>query len=255
MAVSDHSSRNEMAFLARLGLGQQNTNILTNLQNLIGVLFGFASVTMELPLRYEFGSRYLNLLRILAAWQLMRIYNFFLNLPEIVNLRLVYSAERTIHPWFMYSFLTLAAVHLLRIWIRERSGIVWHSRSNGISWLSALPISDDLLYRFVEPACVIAGGWLLRSLDGPTAGWLILAGIAMFVRNQITAGHQRDMVLDVVDAKIEARYINEAQSDKPKQATAGWQATPIPVGDFFTSDSLDIRQGVSETRSTDAQKG
>lgn len=258
MALSDHSSRSNAEFLSRLTLGPTNTNILINIQNVLVILFGFASVTVEMALRKEYGSRYLNLLRIFSAWQLMRTYNFFLNLPEIVNFQLVYGEELTIHPFFMYCYVTLAAAHLFRTWIRERSGIVWHSRSNGISWLSFLPISDDVLFRYVEPAIVIAGGWFLRSVDGPTGGWLLFAGIAMFVRNMIVAGQQKDMILDVIDAQIEARYINQSQANPPKQQTAGWQVTPVPVGDLFAgndNESLDNRKAVQETISTNTRGG
>lgn len=255
--LSDQQSRAEVSHLSTMLMGPQSMNVLRNLQSLAVILLGFVSVTVEAFIRRDFGSRYWTLLRVVAAWQVMRFYVLLLNLPEIVRMSFGMGRPmRSMADWFTYAFLVLALVHLFRNWQRHRAGIPWHSQSFGISWLSFLPVHDYVLYRFIEPACVLVAGWLLSSVDGPTGGWLVLAGMALFVRNNMTFSMMRDRYLDIIDARIESRYFNEVQSGKPKQQTAGWQVVPIPQGNLFgDEDEIDISATVRETMQTATANG
>jgi hypothetical protein len=211
------------------------------------VFLGWASITLEVFVRRDFGERYLTAGRVLIG------YLFIQAVMALANLRLVVmmvlpgaeppGAPTAIHRWFVSSFLLLSLVHLLRIFLRNRAGIPWYSRAHGVSWLqfliplSGYRLSDWVLYRFVEPGLCLMVAWFLLPVllpdGGFTRNWLIFASLGLFFHNNMTYNHMRNKYLDLVDGEIVSRHFNEARQatggqSKSVYQTAGYSVIPVP---------------------------
>lgn len=123
--------------------------------NLIMIVLGWFSITVEVFLRHSFGSRYLSVLRLVLAYFTFQMVeglyfliaglfglgnpmSWFLSPP---NFSVLFGGNlhSFLYHCFLYGFFGLSALHLVMIAIRENAGQEWHSSSFGISWLSYLP--------------------------------------------------------------------------------------------------------------------
>jgi hypothetical protein len=194
------------------------------------------SASVEVYIRREFGERYI-------GW-----VHFFLSL---ILLNIVMTAFRIIYflpmigggiypklsSIYWYSFIFLTGYHMLRIWLRNRQGIAWHSRSPGISYLSFLPIDQWILYRFVEPALCIAFSLAIRPLAPFTGNWLLFASLCLLIKSNLIFNVARGRVLDVVDAQIEAKVMSGELAGQDKRQSAGW--SPVMVEPAILSASTE----------------
>ncbi|MBI1930627.1 hypothetical protein HYR99_41075 [Candidatus Poribacteria bacterium] len=58
----------------------------------------------------------------------------------------------------------------------------------------------------------------------------------------------RSRFLDIIDARMEACYFNEAIAQQPKTSTAGFSVAPVNVAHLFDdSEAQDLTATVSET--------
>lgn len=169
----------------------------------------------EVFLRYDFGERYLSPIRLYLAYSIMLLFPL---VPMI-------AGARTRLYWFIFvAFIGLGIYHRFRIWQRERQGIAWHSRSFGVSWLSkVLPVDDWTLYRYVEPGiCLLLGAIVWRYVNGVVGAWLTINGFVLLIKNYILYFQHRERILDMIDARIEASYMQNIMAGAPKQQTAGY---------------------------------
>jgi hypothetical protein len=143
--------------------------------------------------------------------------------------------------------------HKLRIWRRDRAGMLWHSYSFGISHLDGrLPVSDWRLYRFLEPALMFALSFLVAAIDNASGIYLMFSALALFAHHELTwqAFHERE--LDRIDAMIEAGFGAAAAEGQPKSSVAGLAkpaaivATKAPAASS-TSTGKDVATRVLET--------
>lgn len=239
--------RNDGEYIAQFLIPPAQFNILRNLEEITKVFLGWASITLEVFVRRDFGERYLTVGRVLVG------YLFIQAALSLANLRLMAlmslsgaeapEAPPAIHRWFVSSFLLLSLVHLLRIFLRNRAGIPWYSRAHGVSWLqfliplSGYRLSDWVLYRFLEPGLCLMIAWFLLPLllpDGSfTRNWLIFASLGLFFHNNMTYNNMRNKYLDLVDGEIISRHFNEARQTKGGKGasvyqTAGYSVIPVP---------------------------
>ena len=210
------------------------------------VILGWLSVSLEVFIRRDFGERYLTWLRLLLGYFAM---NLFTLIPRIIFtfVPFVHINVVPVSSLVFKGFIVLSLYHQWRIWRRNRKSIVWHSESFGISRLSFLPINDWILYRFVEPLVCLVIGLFLRYLDPATGIWLIIASIALFIKNQMVFAASRGRFLDVIDARIESAAMQGALQGPSKAGTAGFSVMPVPTLNLFSDDTPDIAATVGAT--------
>jgi hypothetical protein len=245
MAVS---ARRELDYVAS-NLMPQTWQPLMVVTQLALVILGWLSVSVEVFIRRDFGERYLTWLRLLLGYMAMDLFTL---IPRIIFTFVPFVSINVVpvSSLFFKGFVVLALYHQWRIWRRNRKGIAWHSESFGISRLAFLPVSDWILYRFVEPLLCLVIGLFLRYLDPATGIWLIIASIALFVKNQMVFSAQRGRFLDVIDARIESAAMQGVLQGSSKKDSAGYSVMPVPAADFFSVDAPDIAATVDATLST-----
>lgn len=191
------------------------------------ILLGWVSVSVEMFIRHSFGERYISAIRMLFA--LGMLWGFSVLTGSVLT-----NGLMNIVAWAMVG---LYLFHRWGIRRRNQRGIEWHSFTFGISWLELLQgitpkplafILDDWnTYRFTEPILAVALGMWFRSGIDPAVGlWLIVGGIALFLKNQLIYAEQYNRVLDIRDARIEQQHQSEALDGKPKQEAAGLSVAP-----------------------------
>src|SRR5262249_52989717 len=153
---------------------------------------GWVSTPLEMVLRSGFGERYLSPARIVlglgATWVILGLTNlaflFSGNLYAPYNPYDPYAGApaqmppantaATLASCALLVGCVMAAVILrVMIWRRNRQGVLWHTFCFGISHLErlGLPISDWLLYAWVEPLLAFGLGFLLRHTLPPVGTW------------------------------------------------------------------------------------
>ncbi len=147
-------------------------------------------------------------------------------------------------PFIAVYFLTGFA-HRFDIWYRNHyDELPWYSRSFGISHLhrlvglrlGSLPAIDDwFIYQYVEPAMCLLLGWImvllgyLNQLPTFTLGlWLVLAACALFAKNQMLYYRERDLFLNINDARIVSMNLMASVRGEPNTQKDGWSAIPLP---------------------------
>jgi hypothetical protein len=242
MAVS---AKRELDYVAS-SLAPDAWNPLMAIGQIAMVLLSWLSVTLELFVRFNFGERYLSWLRLFLGLMIMELTTL---VPRMIFAMIPFLGGPTgsFSPLFFRAAICLGIYHQWRIWRRNRQGIAWHSNSFGVSRLSFLPVSDWMLYRFVEPGLCFIAGMLIKFIDPVTGIWVILASVALFVKNQMVFNAQRGRLLDVIDARIESAAMQGALEGRPKQETAGFSVMSVPVAHFFDETAPDIEATVSAT--------
>lgn len=91
---------------------------------------------------------------------------------------------------------------------------------------------DWALYRFIEPGICLVLAFLVYFLNGPLGVWLGVAGFALFARNNLAYMQQRDMLLDLIDERIQSQSLAAALSGADKSQTFGWSVARVPSAIF-----------------------
>lgn len=265
----DRQTAADMEFVARIG-APQGVNAIKNISNLIFILLGWVSVTVEVFTRHGFGERYLTPLRCIMAWMALRVFLWFPNIERYFRSYLnPFAGEEPFliaqaGNLFANAFILMCVVHLIRIWVRNNvEGKSWHSFSFGISnldllipWLERLPGvrqggGDWLLYRIIEPVLVLFFAWIVYKFNGVMGWWFYLGGIALFLRNNLVYSNERSRYLDILDARIESHYFNQLQemqggNYRSKRETAGYSVVPVPPRILKELRATDIEATVAE---------
>lgn len=281
----DSQTRNEIAKMNYLAtsVAPGPMQMIAGIIKIIEILLGWFSVTAEVFLRFNFGSRYLSLLRLLLAWWTFQTYKtiFFFG-SALIN---ALSGKSNVAMWliappdlrglfvggvhsflyylFIYGFFGFSFVHLFVIWKRDSP---YHSMSFGISWLEYLPwdlwhrlvnlipiplvrkalqIDDWKLYCWLEPLLCYMAGQSLWSVDGLIGSWLLISSAALFIKNNMLYLEMRGRALDMMDSEIEARYLQAARQGADKRTTAGFTVVPTPIQ--FEAAPMNIEATVQET--------
>lgn len=177
------------------------------LADFITVLLRLFSASAEVFLRYRFGERYFSIARYLVGFVALCIVEtmalFVCSLVYLgvtlrggLNALISNTATDNVRFTALVSFfaiyaalyLIVGALHLMRIWIGNRTGERLHSYSSGTSWFSFLigmgagPLKCDewTIYRFVEPLFLILLGVLAEWRLSASMGRLFAAFIGVF---------------------------------------------------------------------------
>jgi hypothetical protein len=121
---------------------------------------------------------------------------------------------------FWLAFVGLSVYHRREIARKNKAGEKWHSMYLGTSILP-LPFSREAVYKFAEPGIVVFAGWLLSSIASLPGWWLMIAGVSLFINNHLIYHKQRQAILDIRDAEIEARNMSKAFQGRPANETGG----------------------------------
>lgn len=219
-------------------------NFFTIVFNIMIIVLGWWSILVEVFLRYDFGERYLSWLRLFFAFGILLNTGWWLRFFSAIGGG---DGAPAIFQLFVLAVFILSILHRVRIWLRYQNGTAWHSMSFGTSRLSSLNLpvigSDDwTLYRWYEPFLCLVLALIISRLDQTTGIVIGIGSIALLLKNHMVYYQQRGRILDLIDAKIESIYYNEAAYQKPKADIAGmavvkvvWPklpAAPSSVGDI-----------------------
>lgn len=195
-------------------------------------ILGWISLSLELLVRKDFGERYISSIR------------FFLAVLFIGAFRMVVSlffGFGWLFWLFGFTYLIAYIYHRRQITLRNKRGEEWHSMSFGVSRLEGfveylrakeIPIiskwDDWFLYRILEPAFFFIVGGLVWIIDDGLGFYIVVASFALFMKNQMTYSKEYNQYLDIVDARIEAKYQQAALSGQQKQQTGGISVVSMP---------------------------
>lgn len=189
---------------------------------LLSFISGCFAVSIVPFVRKDFGERYLGWLNLFFGYSVVATFTLVGTLIAGLAspfLR-VSIGGAPIMRLFLLAFVALSIYHRREIARKNKAGVKWHSMYLGTSILP-LPISQETLYKFAEPGLVILAGWLLSGISTLPGVWLMIAGASLFINNHIIYYNQRQAILDIADAEIEARNMSKAFAGRPPAETGG----------------------------------
>jgi hypothetical protein len=174
-------------------------------------------------LRKDMGERYFGWLNLFFGYTVVANFMFLgtvlATLLGMIGHRILLSPQLMM--LFYLSFVGASLYHRREITRKNNAGVEWHSMFIGTSLLP-VPFSAEKIHKFIEPGLVFAVGYFLYDFSGQVGLWLILAAMGLFVNNHIVYYNERQAILDLRDAQIEAKFFSAALSGKPARETAGF---------------------------------
>lgn len=201
-----------------MGVWQKSEWVLT----FLSFVSGCCAVSIVPFIRKDFGERYLGWLNLFFGYTIVANFTFLGTVFAALAgtfLRVEVSGA-PIMRLFWLAFIGLSIYHRREIARKNKAGIKWHSMYLGTSILP-LPFSQEVIYKFVEPGLVIGAGWLISGITTLPGLWLIIAGVSLFINNHIVYYNQRQAILDIRDAEIEAHGMTKAFAGRPAAETNG----------------------------------
>lgn len=211
------------------------------------------SWTVQPFLRKEPGLRFLTIGNVIGAFAVARIYeiasHWFGLFPD--------RGQLYLFTWFIYSFTALNILHLAFVMLRERAwqqgrlGEPVHSMYHGTSWLSYIPqleqwgFNQRRVLRFLEPGCVLVVGMVLRPFDPITGTWLIIAAVALFIKNNLVLQHWIQRQRDLMDARIESGHMHRTTTRPQAGQQQGHMVRPHMTREHHLSD--EDGHGIADT--------
>jgi hypothetical protein len=229
------------------GIWQKSEWVLA-LLSLISSCFAISIVPF---IRKDFGERYLGWLNLFFGYTVVANFTFLGTLfAGLAGAFLhVGIGGAPIMRLFWLAFVALSIYHRREIARKNKAGIKWHSMYLGTSLLP-LPFSAEFVYKFAEPGLVIGAGWLLSGIATLPGVWLLIAGASLFINNHLIYYKQRQAILDIRDAEIEARNMSKAFAGRPAAETGGLMVaessvemlrTDADLQDAFTNLSPELK--------------
>jgi hypothetical protein len=173
-------------------------------------------------IRKDFGERYLGWLNLFFGYTVVANFMFLGTLVAALSgpfLRVSIGGAPFME-LFWFAFIGLSIYHRREIARKNKAGIKWHSMYLGTSILP-LPFSPEIVYKFIEPGLVIGAGYLISGISSLPGWWLMIAGASLFINNHIIYHNQRQAILDIRDAEIEAQCMSKAFAGRPAHETSG----------------------------------
>jgi hypothetical protein len=188
----------------------------------LSLVTGCFAISIVPFIRKDFGERYLGWLNLFFGYTVVANFTFLGTVVAgLAGAFLHIGIGGTpIMELFWLAFVGLSIYHRREITRKNKAGEKWHSMYLGTSILP-LPFSREIVYKFAEPGLVILAGFMLNKIASLPGVWLMIAGASLFINNHIIYHHQRQAILDIRDAEIEARNMSKAFAGKPPQETGG----------------------------------
>jgi hypothetical protein len=173
-------------------------------------------------IRKDFGERYLGWLNLFFGYTVVANFTFLGTVVAGLSGAFLHVgiSGAPIMQLFWLAFVALSIYHRREIARKNKAGEKWHSMYLGTSILP-LPFPREVVYKFVEPGLVTFAGYLLSGITTLPGVWLMIAGVSLFINNHIIYHNQRQAILDIRDAEIEARNMSKAFAGRPAQETGG----------------------------------
>lgn len=259
-ALHDYTMQQQEQFFRQQARHERNSNIPMELRPYwalgeIGI--NVMTVPLEVLSRRQFGIRYLSTARVIMA---VVFYGLAVWLGAYINGE---SEQVLVSGWFsswyetrrrpdvpnlmvLFAFAWIPAA-IYNLWVikqRERHGILWHSRSTGISYLQGrLPGSDWMHYRLWEPAAWLIVGVVFLKISAPLGLYLTIGAILMMIRNnQLFVEHNTE-AMDRRDAGIEVEVLAGGMRAGGKTANHGFD--PVSMPEDMNASIADFEEGVS----------
>jgi hypothetical protein len=200
------------------------TNVWKQTEWLLAILMfasGCLSVSVTPFLRKDMGERYFGWLNLYFGYSVLSTFFFVGPLASMfIHSSSIFPSMMT---WFMLAFVGAAIYQRREIWKRNKSGLQWHTMFMGTSVLAkVLPISQEMIFKFVEPVLVWLLGHFLYSFNWEVGLWLYLAAFALAINNHLIFFNERQNILNIGDAQIEAQFYSAAMEGKPAAETHGF---------------------------------
>jgi hypothetical protein len=184
---------------------------------LVMLITRFFAISIIPFTRKDCGERYLSWLNLYFGYSLLAAFIFVANILGSF-VRLGSSQLMTL---FLFAFIGMSLYRRWEITQKNKVGILWHSNYLGTSLLP-LPFSPEKLFKIYEPATVFVVGYFFWQISGMVGLWLMVGGASLLINNHIIYYQERQTVLDLRDAQIEAQYFSDAVAGKPASETAGF---------------------------------
>lgn len=202
------------------------TASLRQFMDLAYMFAGWFGCTLEVFLRSDFGERHLNWMRLYMAYTLLMTLAMFATFFGAVNPPFVA---------FVAAFVIASLWHAIGIQRRNWRKVLWHSRYGGIPLLAApfklLGIRPPtwLVFCVLEPGLGLLIAGLIGSASPLLSLWLVLASFGLGLRSLITEMNMRARTLDIIDAKLEATFLDDSAAGADVRQTAGVVAVHLPA--------------------------
>jgi hypothetical protein len=189
---------------------------------LLGLVTGCFAISIVPFIRKDFGERYLGWMNLFFGYTVVALFmSFGVLVGGLAGAFLhIGIGGLPFMQLFWLAFIGLSIYHRREIARKNRTGEKWHSMYLGTSILP-LPFSREVVYKFAEPAIVIGAGYFLSGISSLPGWWLMIAGASLFINNHIIYYKQRQAILDIRDAEIEARNMSKAFAGRPPAETNG----------------------------------
>ena len=182
------------------------------------LITGFFTATIIPFTRKDFGERYFGWLNIYFGYSTMTAYI----VASTMLGAFIHVMPSRLMTILMFAFIGSSLYHRWEIRRKNNSGVHWHSNFMGTSLLP-FPYSQEKIFKFFEPLSVFLLGYTLYHLiSGQVGIWLMVAAASLFINNHIIFHQERQAILDMRDAQIEAQYFGDALAGKPAAQTAGF---------------------------------
>ena len=194
-------------------------NIITSfLMDILINILALVSYGVEVILRYEFGERYLSILKLIGMVAAVSLWLGIFDLGSAIARFGEFNFNPTIdmptenkpfRKGFVYLVAFLGVCHLSEIYYRNARGILWHTQSSGISYLSWIIPYDRIVKLFIEPILVFTVATLITNFDQSLSLYLKVAAGTLLAKEYLINQKLRISYLDNIDAKIESRFFQD----------------------------------------------
>jgi hypothetical protein len=189
---------------------------------LLSFLSGCFAISIVPFIRKDFGERYLGWLNLFFGYTAVANFLFLGTLVAGLSGAFLHIgiSGAPFMQLFWLAFVGLSIYHRREIARKNKAGVKWHSMYLGTSILP-LPFSPEIVYKFIEPGLVVGAGYFISGITTLPGWWLMIAGTSLFINNHIIYHNQRQAILDIRDAEIEAQCMSKAFAGRPANETSG----------------------------------
>lgn len=192
--------------------------------NIAQTIMRLLSTTLEVFWRSGFGERYFDFWLYFLMGGLC--YGAFLMAVTLLSLFTARASGGPLLNLFFLAVLVMGALHSFEIRARRKRGVTVHSRYSGTShgfWYVLDPVyrvlfrkrlTQDTIQLWFEPASSYFIASLAEPISPALSLYVTVAALSMHFSRRIEISRARHQLLDIIDAQLEAEYIEEAIKDE-----------------------------------------
>ncbi len=172
----------------------------------------FPALTLIIFMRMRCGFRLLSYASLFGTAFFLFLLNGIGNLHVAIPLAGRFGATNSTESLRNFALLFLA----LGLWQRHLrwrellSGVLWHTRSRGVSYFEFLPLRLDWVYRFVDPILAFLGGMCIRKLGYNGLGlWIMFSALCLRIVEDYAHEKSLERECDIHDSLVENEVMAE----------------------------------------------